>query len=82
MSKQEEALQRWSEQQDAVEVQEQLDKIQYMVSVANDPMNSVGQAQAGIQLARVSVPWLLNYIEELEGKVNGTQELGLQSRSA
>jgi len=74
VSKQEEALKHWDEQKHIV-------TIERLLAVANDPMNPVGQAQVGIQLARVEVPWMLARIAELEA-LNGSgaqpaQVLGL-----
>jgi hypothetical protein len=59
MSKQEKALKHWEDQM-------RLKGIQELLARANNPMDTVGQVHANIQLARVSVPWLLEYVERLK----------------
>lgn len=78
MSKQEAAQKRWADQQ-------KLDKIKRLLAVATDYSYPAGQAQIGIQLATVEIPWLLQHIEELK-ESNGAEEpvlpaLGLIAQS-
>lgn len=48
---------------EADEVAIRLEKIWQLVKQANDPYYPAGQAQAGMQLARVEVPWMLARLE-------------------
>lgn len=66
MSKQEAAQKRWADQQ-------KLDKIKGLLAAATDYSYPAGQAQIGIQLATVEIPWLLQHIEELKER-NGEKE--------
>lgn len=74
MSKASKALQHW-------ETRQHLDRITTLLKQANDPFYPPGQAQAGIQLARVEVPWLLAYIEELQEN-NGSAKEPVQAVEA
>jgi hypothetical protein len=65
VSKQEQAQRRW-------ETNAHLEKIERLTQQATDYSFPAGQAQAGIQLATVEVPWLLGYIEELKEQINGS----------
>jgi hypothetical protein len=67
MSKQEEATQLW-------ESNRHMSNIELLLKQALNPMFPAGQAQAGLQLAYVEVPWLLEQIKELKAQ-NGTQAL-------
>lgn len=60
MSKESVATAHW-------EAQRRLIRIQGLMVTARDYSYPAGQAQVGIQMATVEVPWLLNYIEELRG---------------
>jgi hypothetical protein len=67
MTKQEEATQLW-------ESNRHMSNIELLLSQATNYMFPPGQAQAGLQLANVEVPWLLEQIKELQAQ-NGTQPL-------
>lgn len=45
--------------------QERMERIQKILDAANDPFFPAGQAAAGLQLARVEVPWLLEQLAAL-----------------
>lgn len=59
MTKQAIATARW-------ENAKRFGKIKDLMADARNYSFPAGQMQAGLQLANVEVPWLLNYIEELE----------------
>jgi hypothetical protein len=59
MSKQDIATARW-------ETARRMEKIDGLMADAKNYSFPAGQMQAGLQLANVEVPWLLNYIEELQ----------------
>lgn len=61
MSKQDIATARW-------EKARRLDRIRDLSADSRNYSFPAGQLQAGIQLGAVEVPWLLNYIEELEAR--------------
>lgn len=63
MSKQTKASERW-------ELSQRMAKIERLLEAARDYSYPAGQAQAGIQLASVEVPWLLAHIEELKEQIN------------
>lgn len=63
MSKQTKAFERW-------EFSQRMAKIERLQQQALDYSHPAGQAQAGIQLASVEVPWLLAHIEELKEQIN------------
>ena len=46
-------------------------RIKDLLNRATYPMDTVGQVHASQQLATVEVPWLLEYIEELEERLAG-----------
>lgn len=68
MSKQTQASEHW-------ERERMYAKIERLRAQATDYSFPAGQAQAGLQMALVEVPWLLSEIERLKDQINGTQEL-------
>jgi hypothetical protein len=76
MSKQEDAQKLW-------ETRQRMGRIRDLAQDTKDYTFPAGQLQAGLQLGTVEVPWLLNYIEELQ---NGSgaqpaQGVGLQPQA-
>lgn len=59
--------------------QKKLVKIATLTEQATNYSYPAGQAQAGIQMATVEVPWLLGYIEELKEELNGRQAVELSA---
>jgi hypothetical protein len=75
MSKQDIATARW-------ETAQRMDKIDRLMADARDYSFPAGQMQAGLQLATVEVPWLLNYIDYLEARQRGSKDMGLLPQTA
>lgn len=72
MSKQTTASAHW-------ETNAHMAKIERLMAQATDYSHPAGQAQAGIQLATVEVPYLLGYIEELKEQINAQHRAHRQS---
>jgi hypothetical protein len=78
MSKQTTASERW----EANNYRVRKAKIERLLQDAKDYSFPAGQAQAGIQLGTVEVPWLLEYIEELKEQINGSGQNPAQELAA
>ena len=72
MSKQTMASQLW-------ETNRHMTTIERLLEAATDYSYPAGQAQAGIQMATVEVPWLLAEIERLKEQINGSSERAPQA---
>lgn len=75
MSKQASATAHWEERK-------HMANIERMLQRAMDYSYPAGQAQAGLQMALVEVPWLLEKIAELKERINGLEDRAQPLRKA
>jgi hypothetical protein len=63
-------------------IQERIERIEKTLKQANNPMAPVGQAQSGLQLAQVEVPWLIEQLKMALGLQEETNVVNLEDYRA
>lgn len=73
-------LASWAAHERRTEAAARLGRIEATLKQATDYGFPAGMAQAGLQLATVDVPWMLERIKELEESIGGRMEDDAQPR--